>query len=157
MADKSKTFGAVDASGNPLPVVWDTYKQDYEVFRPNDPSWTLTDADWNKWGPAPPGCPSAPAGTPVLRMTAKAPPALARAVTSAARSNGLLGDDVNEAFTGPLVDQAASVRYQILEQYRFRPDVAALLQAGSRHSIWSSRQQDPPCSDRRHRVSALRF
>jgi hypothetical protein len=114
VADKSKTFGAVDASGNPLPVVWDTYKQDYEVFRPNDPSWTLTDADWNKWGPAPPGCPSAPAGTPVLRMTAKAPPALARAVTSAARSNGLLGDDVNEAFTGPLVDQAGHlVRYQI--------------------------------------------
>jgi hypothetical protein len=114
VADKSKAFGAVDASGNPLPAVWDTYKQDYEIFRPDDPSWTLTDADWNKWGPAPPGCPSAPAGTPVLRMTAKAPPALARAVTSAAKANGLLGDDVNEAFTGPLVDQAGNlVRYQI--------------------------------------------
>jgi hypothetical protein len=114
VADKTKTIGATGVNGDPLPTVWDTYKQDYEVFRPNDPGWTLTDADWNKWGPAPPGCPSAPAGTPVLRMTAKSPPALARAVTRAAKSNGLLGDDVNEAFTGPLVDQAGNlVRYQI--------------------------------------------
>jgi hypothetical protein len=112
--DTTKAFGAVGTDGNPLPVVWDTYKQTYEVFRPDDPKWTLTDADWNKWGPAPPGCPNAPAGTPVLLRTAKAPPALARAVTHAARANGLLGDDVNEAFTGPLVDQASHlVRYQI--------------------------------------------
>jgi hypothetical protein len=112
--DKNKAFGAVGADGNPLPTVWDTYKQNYEVFRPNDPTWTLTDADWNKWGPAPPECPTAPPGTPVLQMTAKAPPALARAVTSAAKANGLLGDDVNQAFTGPLVDQAGNlVRYQV--------------------------------------------
>lgn len=112
--DNSKTIGAVDGSGNPLPVVWDTYKQNYEVFQPQNPGWTLTEADWNKWGPLPPGCPSVPAGTPILRLTAKSPPQLARAVTNALRPTGLLGDDVNQAFTGPLVDQAGNlVRYNI--------------------------------------------
>jgi hypothetical protein len=112
VADTSKRPGAVDAGGNPLPVVWDTYKPTWEVFRPDDPKWTLTDADWNKWGPPPPGCPSAPAGTPVILMKAKSPPQLARLAERLAQ--GKVGNEVNEAVGGPLVDQAGHlVRYLI--------------------------------------------
>lgn len=94
VADTTKTLGAKGADGQLLPVVWETYKELYEVFQYSNPDWTLTPDDWNDPQPVPPGCPSAP-GARVLRMTSKAQPELTDNVDNS----------VNEAFTGPLVDQ----------------------------------------------------
>jgi hypothetical protein len=106
--DPTQKPGAVGADGNPRPVVWDTWKAVSEVFHYDDPSWTLTDADWNKPPLPPPGCPTAPAGTPVLRMTAKAEPGTGLAL------QGKVSNDVNQAFSGPLTDQTGTlVRYEI--------------------------------------------
>jgi hypothetical protein len=103
VADTTKTLGAHGPDGELLPVVWETYKELYEVFQYDNPAWTLTVDDWNDPQPVPPGCPSAP-GARVLRMTSKAQTELTDNV-----DNG-----VNEAFTGPLVDQAGQlVWYEI--------------------------------------------
>ncbi len=41
---------------DPSTRVWETYKQAYEVFQPNDPQWTLDDKNWNDPQPIPPAC-----------------------------------------------------------------------------------------------------
>lgn len=38
------------------PRVWETFKQAYEVFQPNDPDWTLDDKNWNDQQPLPEVC-----------------------------------------------------------------------------------------------------
>lgn len=106
--DNSKQPGAVGPDGNPLPAVWDTWKASGEVINYGDPTWTVTTADWNKPPVPPAGCPSAPAGTPVMQMTSKALPGTDLVL------KGKLPASVNQAFSGPLVDQASNlVRYQI--------------------------------------------
>ena len=41
---------------DPSTRVWETYKQAYEIFQPNDPQWTLDDKNWNDPQPIPPAC-----------------------------------------------------------------------------------------------------
>jgi hypothetical protein len=102
--DDTKSIGAVDGEGNPLPVVWETYKQVYEVFQYDDPEWTVSVDDWNNQEELPPECPQEP-GTKVVQHPSKARP---ETVVDD------LGDEVNEAFHGPLVDQNGNlVRYEI--------------------------------------------
>ncbi len=38
------------------PRVWETFKQTYEVFQPNNPDWTLNDKEWNDPQPLPQVC-----------------------------------------------------------------------------------------------------
>jgi len=38
------------------PRVWETFKQNYEVFQPSDPNWTLDNKDWNDKQPLPQVC-----------------------------------------------------------------------------------------------------
>ena len=102
--DTSLQIGARDEEGALLPVVWETYKQVYEVFQYDDPEWTVSVDDWNNQEVLPPECPQEP-GTKVVQHPSKARPET---------QVDDLDDEVNEAFHGPLVDQAGSlVRYEV--------------------------------------------
>ncbi|MEX2499401.1 MAG: CVNH domain-containing protein [Wenzhouxiangellaceae bacterium] len=50
--------------------VWESYREIFEIFQPDDPDWTLNDKSWNSPGHFDPVCNQRP-GDKVMRMRAK--------------------------------------------------------------------------------------
>ncbi|MEP3654197.1 MAG: hypothetical protein ABJO36_04805 [Litorimonas sp.] len=77
------------------PVVWETYREGFELFPPND---TPTPPPWNSSDPSYSPAGNTHDGKRVFAMTTK----------------GGLMDEINEAFGGPLIDQNKKyVRYEV--------------------------------------------
>jgi len=88
--DTTKTIGAADAAGNQLPTVWESWKEQFDVFLPNG----LKPAPWTFM-------PGAKNPMKILRMFAKS-------------DGAKVFEAFNEATGQPLIDQDSQfVRYEV--------------------------------------------
>ena len=90
------------------PRVWETYKETYEVFQPENPDWAPP-SEWNIAQPPPEGEGCSSDGLPVLSMISKS--------RSGAIRTFDVDNEINQAFAGSfgtLIDQNGNfVRYEV--------------------------------------------
>ena len=92
--DTGKTVGDLS-----VPLVWETWKADYELFPPQPSTGVVTPTPWESWDVAVPICPT-PAASKLLPFVAK--------------GESVIPGGVNQAMGGPLVDQHGQyVRYEV--------------------------------------------
>lgn len=94
MPDTTKMIGAVDKNGNPIPVVWEAWQEQYQIFLDH----ALNPGPWNEPDL---GCNGFKLGLKRLSMFAKS-------------DGSEVFDDFNEATGNPLIDQDSQyVRYEV--------------------------------------------